>query len=572
MGRIERSKRGAACGRQSKVDRNGCDYCGTPILGDELRTGGVLELASMRIADRARGDVKRSRGAQGPTVDTSVPVLPGSGGSLLGPSPGSGGGTFDNLPGIGGILGGRPGVSTPKGIPTSISAPGTGAGPTALQEPITSPQPAPLSPSTTPFYGSLEVATADNDGPPDGLTLDRAIDIMLERNLDLRSKYMEIPMARADILQANLRSNPVFYQDGQLLQYGGTSTKFSRTAPGGPSQYDTNVSYPLDISRKRQARTLVASRAERVLEALYQDAVRQRIDDVYGDYVLALAARQTVRYATESVEGLRKLKALTEERHKKGAISLGEFNAVKIKLRTAQLGLVDAQATYRNAKLDLGAFLNLNRTEIASLELRGTVQDFAPPPPSVEVLQRIAVDERPDIISRRLGIQRAEADVRLARANAFSDVYVLWQPYTFQDNSPYGLKSQYSWALGVTVPLPLYNRNQGGIQRAKFNVSQSQIQLQDLERQTRIDVEQAVIEYEVTLQEVRDLREQVLPDAEQVRNEAYRLWAKGEKSQLDYINALLDYNQIVKQYLDTAVRHRRSMLSLNTVVGKRIMP
>ena len=89
-------------------------------------------------------------------------------------------------------------------------------------------------------------------------------------------------MARADILQANLRSNPVFYQDGQLLQYGGTSTKFSRTAPGGPSQFDTNVSYPLDISHKRQARTMVADPRRTRLGGAYQDAVRQRIDDVYG--------------------------------------------------------------------------------------------------------------------------------------------------------------------------------------------------------------------------------------------------------------------------------------------------
>ena len=102
---------------------------------------------------------------------------------------------------------------------------------------------------------------------------------------------------------------------------------------------------------------------------------------------------------------------------------------------------------------------------------------------------KMAVAERPDIVSFRLGIVRAEADVRLARANAFSDVYVLWQPYTFQDNTPYGLKSQYSWALGVTVPLPIYNRNQGGIERAKMNVSQSQIQLADQERQVQIDVE-----------------------------------------------------------------------------------
>ncbi len=92
-------------------------------------------------------------------------------------------------------------------------------------------------------------------------------------------------------------------------------------------------------------------------------------------------------------------------------------------------------------------------------------------------------------------MHRAEADVRLAKANAYSDVYVLWQPYTFQDNSPYGLKSQYSWALGVTVPLPIYNRNQGGISRAKINVTQSELQLGDLERQAQIDVEQAVQEY-----------------------------------------------------------------------------
>ena len=49
---------------------------------------------------------------------------------------------------------------------------------------------------------------------------------------------------------------------------------------------------------------MVATRAERVLEALVQDAVRQRIDDVYGAFVAALAARQTVRYAKQSADRL----------------------------------------------------------------------------------------------------------------------------------------------------------------------------------------------------------------------------------------------------------------------------
>ena len=74
---------------------------------------------------------------------------------------------------------------------------------------------------------------------------------------------------------------------------------------------------------------MVATRAERVLEAQYQDAVRQRIDDVYGAFVTALAARQTVRYATQSVKGLGNLKELNEQRYQKGVISLGELNAVQ---------------------------------------------------------------------------------------------------------------------------------------------------------------------------------------------------------------------------------------------------
>ena len=463
-------------------------------------------------------------------------------------------------------------MSTPKGIPTTISSPGAGAGPADMQMPISSPQPAPVSPTTTPFYGSLEIVTQDDDGPPNGLTLDQAIDVTLSRSLDLRSKYMEIPMARADILQANLRSNPIFYQDGQLLQYKGTSTAFSRAAPGGPSQFDTNVTYPLDISHKRQARTRVAARAERVLEALYQDAVRQRIDDVYGAFVLALAARQTVRYAKESAVKLGDVTDRNEQRFQKGDISLADLNTVRIRLRTARLGLVDAEAAYRKAKLDLGSLMNLKLDEVAQIELKGTIKDVAPPPPPVEELRKHALAERPDIVSLRLGIHRAEADVRLAKANAYSDVYVLWQPYTFQDNAPYGLKSQYSWALGVTVPLPIYNRNQGGIARAKINVTQTELQLGDLERQAQIDVEEAVQEYEVTRREVDELREHVIPPAQQVRDNVFKLYTEGASSVLDYLDAQLQYNQVVKQYLDTAVRHRRSMLSLNTVVGQRIMP
>jgi len=507
--------------------------------------------------------------AQTPGEDRPFVFPRGGAASLLGRQPGSGGGSPGNSPATGAILGGRVAPSTPKGIPTSVTTINPIA-PTIRQEPITAPGFEPISAAAAPLLGPLTVPEeAEPDGPPDGLTLDQAISTTLQRSLDMRAKYYEIPQARADTLQASLRANPVFYADAQLVPYG----QFNRAVPGGPTQYDVNVTVPIDVSRKRRARTEVGRRAERVLEAQYQEAVRQRIDDVYDAFVLgALASRQTVRYAQSSVKGLESLAERTEQLHERGSVSLGQLNRVKNQLRAARLGLADAEAAFRKAKISLGELMNLDRAEIQAMTLRGSIQDVAPPPPPAHELIRVALDERPDVLSYRLGVRRAEADVRLARANRLNDIYVLYQPYTFQNNAPFGLKSAHSWALGVTVPLPVYNRNQGGIQRAALNVDQTKVELADLERRVALEVDRALEEYHVTRHEVEELRRTVVPTARQIQGEARRLYLSGEASVVDYINAQLEFNQVAKQYLDTSIRHRRAMLDLNTVTGKRIMP
>ena len=104
--------------------------------------------------------------------------------------------------------------------------------------------------------------------------------------------------------------------------------------------------------------------------------------------------------------------------------------------------------------------------------------------------------------------RRAEADVTLAYKNRFSDVYLLYQPYTYQFNGPFGLRNSYSYAVGVTVSAPIFNRNQGNIARSKLNVNQTQIETANLERQVIYDVEEAVREFDLSLQSVIELDRQ----------------------------------------------------------------
>ena len=152
----------------------------------------------------------------------------------------------------GGIIGGRaghpriqparPGVrrtpSTPSfGLPGGRrTTPGMEAMPFALDAPL----------------------TPEDEGPLNGLTLDQAIEQLKYNSLSLRAKQLEIPQARADELTASLRVNPFVFADGQLIPYRRYS---STTNPGGPTQYDINITYPFDLSGKRMARMEVAAQA-----------------------------------------------------------------------------------------------------------------------------------------------------------------------------------------------------------------------------------------------------------------------------------------------------------------------
>jgi len=392
---------------------------------------------------------------------------------------------------------------------------------------------------------------------------------MIQENLDLRSKSLEIPQARADVLTASLRANPIFFADSQLIPYGNYSDK----RPGGPVQYDVNISHPVDFSRKRQARTAYASQALRVVEAQYQDAVRVEMQNVYTAYVDVLSARQIARYAKASVEGFDRLIRATQLLYERDITSRADVSQVKSQQEIAAVGLLDAEENLRRAKRALGVLLNIPPDQAEAVEFDGTIEDRGPEPPPVEELVQMALSCRPDVVSYRLGVKAAEAGLGLAMANRFQDAYVLYQPYTFQDNSPFtNAKSAHSWAIGLTVPMPVYNRNQGNIERARINIQQSRIELANIERRVQTEVVQAAREYAVTRDIVRRIRTEIIPASEQSKNDRFILFQNSEANVVTYLEAQRVHNDNVKAYLDTAVRHRRSMLNLNTVVGSRLLP
>ncbi len=452
-----------------------------------------------------------------------------------------------------------------RGVLSSISTPGPKL--SRGVAPLASSQPQRPTLEAVPLFGPLEVPQGEIEGPPNGLTLEQAVERLVRENAGLRSKAFEIPQARADELTAGLRGNPLYFLSASNVPY----SPYSAARPGN-NDYSISVIQPLDLNHKRKARAQAAAQATRVLEAQYQDAVRMAIDDLYLTYLDVVVARETVYYAQTSLKGAEALMEKAEVQLQQGAVTEPDLLNVGIQRDAAQVGLEQARAQLLEAKHALAALLNIPSQAAAQLELRGSLHDSGPRPPGHDELVRMALFARPDLAAFRLGIQRARADARAAGKEWFEDVFVIYSPYQFQNNRPVGGLNATSYSFGVLGSIPLFDRRQGEVRRANLNVVQSRVALVDIERTVQADVERAAVEYEASRRAVERIEHAILPASRRVRDSVYRLYTSGEKSVIDYLNAQKDHNEIVRQYRDALIRHRRSMLRLNTAVGQRILP
>ena len=183
---------------------------------------------------------------QGPTLAPESPILPGGERSLLGPSPGAlPRGLTESL-----VVNRKPlaGVLVPR---SRASTGDHGAGAEADWRARTRGDHGPAESAAggnSPVRAVGVSGGKEDEGPPGGLALDQAIERLVHENLALRARSLELPQAEADILTASLRANPLLYADSQLIPYG----SYSRERPGGPIQYDVNITYPIDVTHKRR--------------------------------------------------------------------------------------------------------------------------------------------------------------------------------------------------------------------------------------------------------------------------------------------------------------------------------
>ena len=122
------------------------------------------------------------------------------------------------------------------------------------------------------------------------------------------------------------------------------------------------------------------------------------------------------------------------------------------------------------------------------------------------------------------------------------------------------------------MTVPIFDRNQGNIRRSQVNVEQSQYELRALEQRVTAEVENAYDDYISTQIALRQIETELLPDIEKTMGQSIEQFRKGTLDASSYLSARRDLDDLGRQYRELLIRHRRSMLAMNTAIGMRVFP
>jgi cobalt-zinc-cadmium efflux system outer membrane protein len=466
-----------------------------------------------------------------------------------------------NAPGVSVVAGRKRGGFIPKhaaGVVKPVSAP-------TLAPLQTGPSPYPDS--TVPGVAALpDAELIDDEGPATGISLDEAIARMLAENIELRAFAREIPQAEADVLSAGLRSNPLLFADTQFIPYGANDAS---KRPIGPTQYDVALILPLDVSHKRKERVRVACAARSVVQAQYQDAVRRQISNVghaFLDLQVAYQAKRGVVAARDRNDRMLRDRKQAPAGMKGGADPVGSAAGKWL------AAMDQADDSLGDAREALALLLNLPPEDSGNLAARGRIRVDPPIVPPPDELIRTAIRFRPDLAAARLGIHRADAEIGLAKANRIDDVILFLDPLSYQDNRPAHLPSGRSWDIGITMPLPILNRNQGNIAKTRVNAQQTRLEYAALERRVVSEVRLAARELKTAREAVDRIEQALRPDAIAAIRRAEADYLSNKIRTDEYLAKLEDEQDSAKQWRDALVRYRRATLDLNAALGVRLLP
>lgn len=379
---------------------------------------------------------------------------------------------------------------------------------------------------------------------PQPLSLEAAIERALGAHPRLRAAAFDVEAADGAVRQAALPPNPTLSLEQE------DTRRETRTVT-------VLLSQPLEIGGQRAARTEWARRGRDLAQAEL-DTVRAELRaEVVQAFFVALLAQERLQSAEESLRIAGDGAGATARRVAAGKLSPIDETRARVAVSTARIEWRQAQAEQLASRHALAAAIGVEESTIGALD--GRADALPPLPDAAEVGRRLA--DAPALRRARLDVEQAQAAYDLARTQRIPDLTVSLGAKRSQEIG----RSQA--VIGVSLPLPLFDRNQGA-QREALKRRQAAEQRAEAELQRlRAEVLAAADELRARADEVQALRREVLPGAREAYTAASRGFELGKFGFLDVLDAQRTWLQARTQLLDALAKAYRAQAELDRRLG-----
>lgn len=389
------------------------------------------------------------------------------------------------------------------------------------------------------------------------LTPESAVTTALAQNRDLAAARFVIRQAEGRLKQAGLWPNPDFEISHQ------NDVAFENA---GENNFSAGFRQRFPITG-RIAKAKAVARVD-VAQAVAEVRNQERLlaGEVLARARELLVLREQLQANQEIQDTLNKLATVSEQRAKVAEVSEADVNLARLELQKAQLSrqlLLNQQEVATTALNQL-----LGREPKTPLAISGQPPVELPADMSGDAVQR-AVSQRPDRQLAALSIHRAAADIRLARAEKWEDWSVGFD-YTREDQSfsaPIGHKLDNFLGLSVSIPLPLWNHNQGRIAEAQATQDRSTAELSALDLRIATEVRTAGDRLRRLADILRQYREESLKLSEQNVALTQKGYSEGLVSITAVIQAQQQFIELRLTYLATLAEFERALTDWQTATA-----
>lgn len=376
-------------------------------------------------------------------------------------------------------------------------------------------------------------------GPPattnslDTLSLDQALELAERQHPELAEAKALIEAADGRAKQAGLFPNPTGIARMESAPISGRTP--------GEAEYLAGISQPIPLGgrlgKARQAAQFERDRRIHELEAR-RSALRKRVRSAFA---MALYHEKAYQSQREIIAASEKIASTTKDRLEAGDTSRAELARAEMELIRAQVELRRSGAMLETSRVELKAAIGDPGFRVKSLE--GTLDAAF----EIPTLESLAADlsAHPELASAGAEVRAREAGVKLAKAERIPEVRVE-ALYRRLENT-----KENRFDIGVSIPIPLFDRNQGRLREARAEVSAAEARSRTTRNTLSVQLHEAHAQLTAALANSRLLNADVLPRAEIVLRAAEARFAAGDIGLTELLPVRRDWSAVQMSYIES---------------------